>query len=91
MARPKHPKKEVEAALKYAEAHGWRIEVGGSHAWGKLYCPYSDEQCRCGDFCITSIWSTPKNPASHARLLRRVIDNCTTDQQHGRTHVGKGD
>ena len=52
--------KHVEAALKYAEAHGRRVEVGGRHAWGKLYCPYNDEQCRCGDFCITSIWSTPK-------------------------------
>jgi hypothetical protein len=91
MVRPTHPKKEVEAALKYAEAHGWRVQVGGSHAWGKLYCPYNDEQCRCGDFCITSIWSTPKNPVSHARMLRRVIDNCTTDQQRKKTDVRKGD
>lgn len=90
MARPRHPKKEIEAALKYAEAHGWRVEVGGSHAWGKLYCPYNDEQCRCGDFCITSIWSTPKNPASHARLLRRVVDHCTANLQRKQDDVGTG-
>ena len=39
MIRSTHPNKEVEEALKYAERQGWRIEVGGSHAWGKLYCP----------------------------------------------------
>lgn len=91
MARPTHPKKDVEAALKYAEAHGWRIVVGGSHAWGKLYCPYNDEQCRCGDFCITSIWSTPKDPSNHARKLRQVVDNCTTDKQRRRADPEAGD
>jgi hypothetical protein len=77
MARKRHAKKEVEAALQYAELHGWRIEVGGSHAWGKLYCPYNDQEYRCGEFCIASIASTPKNPSNHARQIRRVIDNCT--------------
>ena len=61
MARSPHPKKEVEEALKHAEEQGWRVEVGGSHAWGRIYCPYNDEECRCGEFCITSIWSTPKS------------------------------
>jgi hypothetical protein len=76
MARPRHPKKEVEEALDYAEKNGWRIEVGGSHAWGKIYCPYNDEKCRCGEFCITSVWNTPANPGNHARALKRVVDNC---------------
>jgi hypothetical protein len=78
MARLAHPKKEVEYALKHAESHGWDIKVGGSHAWGKMYCPYNDDSCRCGRFCIVSIWSTPKNPMNHARDLRRVVNNCTT-------------
>ncbi|WBY02782.1 hypothetical protein PE066_04380 [Ramlibacter tataouinensis] len=78
MARSRHPKKEVEDALQHAEAHGWRVEEGGSHAWGKLYCPYDDEECRCGMFCVTSISSTPKNAGNHAKQLRRVVDNCTT-------------
>lgn len=78
MSRAKHPKKEVEEALRHAEGHGWRIEIGGSHAWGRMYCPYNDPECRCGEFCITSIWSTPKNAGNHARQLKRVIDNCAT-------------
>lgn len=81
MARPKHSKKEVEEALKHAESRGWRVDVGGSHAWGKIYCPYNDAECRCGEFCISSIWSTPKNPGNHARHIKRVVDNCTVDKE----------
>lgn len=76
MSRPSHPKKEVEAAIRHAEAFGWRVTVGGGHAWGKIYCPYNDQACRCGEFCITCIWSTPRSPDNHARALRRVVDNC---------------
>jgi hypothetical protein len=78
MARASHPKKEVEAALRHAERHGWRVVVGGSHAWGRMYCPYNDQECRCGEFCIASVWSTPRNAGNHARQLMRVVDNCTT-------------
>ena len=41
MARATHPKKEVEEALRHAEGNGWHVKVGGSHAWGKIYCPYN--------------------------------------------------
>ena len=77
MPRKKHPKQEVEEALRYAEEIVWRVKVGGSHAWGKIYCPYNDKECRCGMFCIMSIWSTPKNAGDHAKQIRRVVDNCT--------------
>jgi hypothetical protein len=77
MARKKHPQKEIEKALQYAEEHGWRVEIGGGHAWGKIYCPYNDQACRCGEFCIASIWSTPRSPMNHARQIKRVVDNCT--------------
>jgi hypothetical protein len=76
MGRARHPKKEVEDAIRYAESCGWRVEVGGSHAWGRIYCPYNDAECRCGEFCIASIWSTPRNPGNHARQIKRVVDNC---------------
>lgn len=76
-ARRRHPCKEIEAALQYAERAGWRVEPGGSHAWGRMYCPYKDADCRCGEFCITSIWSTPRKPETHARQLKRVVDHCT--------------
>lgn len=78
MARATHSKKEVEEALAHAEEHGWRVEVGGSHAWGKMYCPNNDKTCRCGTHCITSIWSTPKNAGNFAKQIRRVVDNCTS-------------
>ncbi len=81
MPRRKHSKSEVEKALRYAESRGWRVEIGGSHAWGKIYCPFNDEACRCGEFCIASIWSTPKSPGNHARQIRRVVDNCTMVNQ----------
>lgn len=77
MARPIHPRKEIEEALRYAETHGWRVEPGGSHAWGRMYCPYNDPECRCGAFCVTSIWSTPRNASNHAKALRRVVDRCS--------------
>ncbi|ADJ27355.1 hypothetical protein [Nitrosococcus watsonii] len=76
MPRTRHSKQVIERALQHAESKGWRIEVGGSHAWGKMYCPANDADCRCGEFCITSIWSTPKNSSNHARQLRRVVDRC---------------
>ena len=72
----RHPNKEIQAALEYAADKGWSVEQGGSHAWGKIYCPYNDSECRCGEFCKTSIWSTPKNSTNHAKLIRRVVDKC---------------
>lgn len=77
MTRKKHKNKDIEEALKYAEMQGWVVEDHGSHAWGKIYCPYNDGDCRCGEFCITCVWSTPKNSHNHARQLRRVVDKCS--------------
>ncbi|WP_271196523.1 hypothetical protein [Pseudomonas turukhanskensis] len=78
MTRSAHSKKDVEQALSYVEPHGWRVVEGGGHCWGKMYCPYNDRDCRCGEFCISSIWSTPKNPGNFAKAIRRVVSNCTT-------------
>ncbi len=77
--RKRHPDPDIEAAIAYAEGEGWRVKVGGSssHAWGTMYCPHNDPDCRCGEFCITSIWSSPRNPQNHAKQLRRVVDRCT--------------
>jgi len=82
MTRRRHPKKEIEDAIRYAEQHNWRIEIGGGHAWGKMYCPLNDQTCRCGEFCITSINSTPRSPANHAKQIRRVVDNCINKPVH---------
>ncbi|KAA0087683.1 hypothetical protein CIW54_13970 [Paraburkholderia sp. T12-10] len=84
MQRP-HPKKEIEAALAYAEAQGWRVEPkkANGHAWGRMLCPYNDADCRCGEFCITSIWSTPRCSVNHAKALKRVVDHCAIAQWIG--------
>jgi len=76
MARTRHPIKEIENVLRHAEALGWRITVGGSHAWGRMYCPLNSELCRCGELCMTSVYSTPRNVYKHVRKLRLVVDNC---------------
>jgi len=81
MARKKHPKPEFDEALRYAEQHGWQVKVGGSHAWGRMYYPYNDQDCRCGEFCIASVWSTPRSAMNHARQIRREVDNCQRLQQ----------
>jgi hypothetical protein len=72
----RHPNKEVDAALAFAEQRGWRVLPASGHAWGRLYCPFNDQACRCGTHCITSVWSTPKNPGNFARQLRRIVENC---------------
>lgn len=76
--RGKHPDKEVEAALLYAESHLWSVRLGGH--WGFLYCPYNDSECRCGTRCKAGIWGSPKNPGNHAKQLRQVVDGCTARQ-----------
>ncbi|MDP2142177.1 MAG: hypothetical protein Q8L20_15320 [Gammaproteobacteria bacterium] len=83
MPRPRHPKKDIEKAIAYAEAHGWRIVHGGAHAWGQMYCPWNDRNCRCHEFCRTSIASTPKNPGDHAMDLKRIVKNCVHTEVEG--------
>ena len=83
MTRKRHPKPELEAELRYAERYGWRVVPGGSHAWGRLACPRPDRECRCGEFCLQSIWSTPRNPGHHTNALRRVVDHCTRREEAG--------
>ncbi|RKZ48406.1 MAG: hypothetical protein DRQ48_03990 [Gammaproteobacteria bacterium] len=75
--RKKHPKSSIEEALVYAESKGWRVEDGcRGHPWGRMYCPYNDRECRCGEYCITSIWGSPRSPENHAKKIKRVVDNC---------------
>ncbi|MEY2659614.1 MAG: hypothetical protein RLZZ123_786 [Pseudomonadota bacterium] len=77
--RHKHPLKEVEEALRYAETHGWMVIKGGH--WGLLYCPFNDPACRCGTRCKAGIWGTPKSASNHARQLRSVVDGCVALRQ----------
>ena len=85
MNSKQHPQQEIQAAIDYARDKGWRIKPAkpSSHAWGRMYCPDNDRNCRCGEFCISSIWSTPRNPRNHALQIRRVVDGCTASPVAG--------
>ena len=73
MHRKKHPNKEIETAVQYAEARGWRYKKTGSsaHAWGRLLCPLQAQEG-----CAMSVWSTPRNPYGHANQIIKRIDQC---------------
>lgn len=73
MPRKKHPNKIIEEALDFAIKLGWRYQkVGNSaHAWGRLLCPRDSREG-----CSMSIWSTPKNPESHAKQIIRRVKQC---------------
>ena len=47
-----------------------------SHTWGMMKCPFNNENCRNGIYCLTSIWSTPRNAHNHAQQIRKVVDKC---------------
>lgn len=74
--RPRHPSKEIEKALAYAETQGWRALLLNGHAWGKIQCPWNDATCRCSTFCQVSVWSTPRVPEHMAHNVRRAVDGC---------------
>lgn len=77
MARARHPKKEIEGALRDAEAAGWTVTATPSgHRWGVIRC---GETNRSG--CQMSIWSTPRNTGIHARQVRRFIARCPHEQR----------
>jgi hypothetical protein len=71
VGRRRHPKKDVEKALQYAESNGWEvIEVHRSHRWGYTVCGFG---------CALSIPSTPRNPTMIAKRLQQTVDRCTHD------------
>lgn len=74
MGRDKHPKKDVEKALQYAEEHGWTIEPKKKkgHNWGRAWCPEREDSAW--------IFSTPRNPGDHANFIRRSVIRCPHNQ-----------
>lgn len=69
--RSRHPNKEIEAAVRYAEEQGWTCIMSDGHAWALLRCSFGQ---RGG--CQSSVWSTPRNPFGHAARIRRDVDSC---------------
>jgi len=78
MARPRHPIKEIEAAVQAAEELGWDVQISNGHAWGHLYCPLHSR-----DGCIIPVWSTPGVPENHARGIRRGVARCVHCEKEG--------
>lgn len=74
MARKKHPNKEIEAAVCFAENHDWKYRKAGSsaHAWGRLSCPLNGREG-----CTMSIWSTPRSAENHAKQIIRNVKKCS--------------
>jgi hypothetical protein len=71
----KHPKKEVNEVLDYADMLGHKVEqTAAGHKWGRITCSLGHR---------VSVWSTPRNPGNHARDLRKWAD------QH--VHAGSDD
>lgn len=71
MARSRHPKKDVEKALQFAEDNRWTVSPKnktGGHTWGFMICPTGEDRA--------SIWSTPTNEGNHANQLRRAVIRC---------------
>ncbi len=76
--RKRHPHKEIEAAIQYAEALGWSYQASGSssHAWGKLFCPLHTREGH-----HLSIYATPQSPSHYAHLIRQRIDKCKHEKE----------
>lgn len=70
--RKKHPSKEIEAVIRYAEKKGWLYREAGksAHAWGRLLPP-----CPGRKKCSIAIWSTPSDPTDHARQILQRVKN----------------
>lgn len=71
--RPRHPDKNIEKVIAYAEQLGWRVEKsnGHAHCWGHLLCPLATR-----DGCTVFVYSTPRVPMNHARHIQKKIDSC---------------
>lgn len=87
MPRNKHPIKEIEEALQYAEGKNWRIENSKGHPFGQMYCPYKDSGETCesnGKWCRVGVWSTPRNTAGHAKSIKKIVDRCIKKQEENK-------
>lgn len=67
---PKHPKKEINDALDYADQLGFGVEqTAAGHKWGRITC-----SCRA----MLSVWSTPKIPSTMADRSEDGLTSTTT-------------
>ncbi len=78
--RPKHPSKEIEEAIMYAEENGWIYKDSGksAHAWGRLFCPLHRREGH-----QMSIWSTRRSSYNHAQQITKLVDRCQHNAAEG--------
>jgi len=72
--RPRHPDKDIEAALCHAEENGWRViksQGGQAHPWGRIFCILENR-----DGCRMSISSTPRSTTNHAKRILKTVSKC---------------
>jgi len=69
MPRSRHPNKEVEEAVQYAESQGWTVRMQGH--WGRIYCAHADR-----DGCQFGVSGSPRNGRDHAKQINRAVDRC---------------
>lgn len=66
----RHAKKEIADALRRAEEAGFLIKRNHrGHRWGELTCGVC--------YMSRSIWSTPRDPGTHAKQLHRFVSSHT--------------
>jgi len=63
--RKRHTDKHVEAAVREAEANGWRVEERNGHCWALLLAPNGVDKF--------SVYSTPARPEAHAKDILRAV------------------
>ncbi len=63
----RHSDKDIRKAVRLALDAGWALEEGKGHRFGTL---------RCGDGCEVAVWSTPRNPTTHAKRIRETVQRC---------------
>ncbi|MFI0219711.1 hypothetical protein [Streptomyces lydicus] len=62
MKGDRHPKPDVEAALRRAEKAGLKVKHDqNGHRWGYVIC------CPCT--ASTKVWSTPSSPGTEGRKI----------------------
>lgn len=60
--RTKHPKQDVEQALRLAEENGWLVRPTASgHRWGEMTCGHTGpDRCRISDLVDTDVLGTTR-------------------------------
>jgi hypothetical protein len=64
VSRGRHPQKEIAEALGRARGANLEVvEIHRGHRWGEVRC----ESCGAS----FDVWSTPRNPGTHAKQVDR--------------------